>query len=394
MQLSTREQAQIAELAALSHGLLQQGRAAEAKDVLLTLDALSPGDAEILKLLGDALFELGRHGEAAESYARAGRLNPKLSAHHMNLHHAHILRGEVSQAWKAYEWRLAERGGRVSTRAFPIPQWRGEPIEGKTILVHAEQGFGDMIQFVRYLSTLKALGAHVVLDMFAPLLRLFQGLEHVDVLVGPGDPAPAADVHTPLMSLPLAFDLGGVIPLDAETPYLHADPKIVERWSRRLPSGSLKVGIVASGNPGHQHDSRRSIPLDVLAQGLPPDATYVLIQQQVRDSDLSALASRPDIVQVGEALEDYADTAGLCAALDVVVSVDTSVVHLAGALGRPTWLLLPHFPDWRWEMEGDRTRWYPTMRLFRQPRTGDWSAVASAVRNEIMLRMAQGEGHG
>lgn len=384
MQLSAFEQAQVAELAALSNGLLQQGRAAEAKDILAALHAMTPGDVDILQVLGDAHYALRSYDEAADSYARAGRLDPRLAARHMKLHHAHVLRGEFPQAWKAYEWRLAERGGQVATLPLSIPQWRGEPIDGKTILVHPEQGLGDMIQFVRYLRTLKALGAQVVLDTFGPLRRLFQGLDHVDILIGGiGEPSPPADVHTPIMSLPLAFELGGVTPLESEPPYLRADPEIAARWRRRFASASLKVGIVVSGNPGHQHDNRRSMPLDALAPGLPLGPTYVLIQQQVRDADLAALASRPDIVRIGDDLQDYADTAGLCAALDLILSVDTSVAHLAGALGRPTRLLLPHFPDWRWELEGDQTRWYPSMRLFRQVSPGDWSAVANAVRDEI-----------
>lgn len=387
MQLSAFDQAQVAELATLSGVLLQQGRAAEARDVLVTLAALAPEDADILRRLGDACHALGRWADAADSYARAGRLDPALAPHHMKLHHAHCLRGELSQAWAAYEWRLAERGGPVSTRTLALPRWWGEPLAGRTILVHAEQGFGDTIQFVRYLPTLKALGARVVLDAFAPLWRLFQGFEPVDVLAAVGEPLPKADVHSPLMSLPFAFDLGGVTPLEAEAPYLRADPEIAGRWARRLSSAPLKVGLVASGNPGHRQDARRSLPLAVLAQGLPPGPTYVLIQKEVREADRAVLASRPDIVQVGDELEDYADTAGLCAALDLVLSVDTSVAHLAGALGRPTRLLLPHFPDWRWEPMGDRTRWYPSMRLYRQAAAGDWSAVTSAVRDEITRRL-------
>jgi hypothetical protein len=383
MQLSAFEQAQVAELATLSEAMLGEGRAEEARDVLLALLAITPGDANLLRHLGDALHALGSYADAAECYAGAGQRDPKLSAHYANLHHAHLLRGEASQAWKAYEWRLAERGGPVVTRRFPIPQWRGEPIEGRTILVQAEQGLGDAIQFARYLRTLKSLGARVVFDVFGPLLRLFRSLQDVDVLVGPGEPLPPADVHTPLMSLPHAFDLGGIAVAEAEIPYLRADPEIVSRWTAELPTGAPKIGLAASGNPSHPHDARRSIPLEALAQGLPPGPAYVLIQQDARGADRAALQARPDIRLAGDALGDYADTAGLCAALDLVVSVDTSVAHLAGALGRPVRLMQPHFPEWRWEPEGETTRWYPTMRQLRQAEAGDWTAVTNALRSEI-----------
>jgi tetratricopeptide (TPR) repeat protein len=456
MQLTQTEQAdvsaQVAELVGIAEGLLQAGRAGEAKEVLETLNAVSPGSFPILKLLGvacalqgdflgaqphldaaaalsgddalvwntlsvccfeageferalaaadrtvqlqpalpeahdnqgNALYALKRYADAAESYGRAGRLNPKLARHHLNLHHSYMLRGEHALAWKSWEWRLGERGGPEPARDIPAPRWSGvEPLGGKTILLLAEQGLGDCIQFVRYASTLEALGAKVILEAYAPQVGLFEGVAGVCAIIAKGAPLPAIDVFASILSLPLAFIHGGIAAEGTPVPYLKAPAAGVAKWRDRLGAERLNVGLVASGSTTHPRDAHRSIPLSTLAEGLPQGANYVLIQKEPRDRDRAFLDQRPDIALISEELGDYADTAALCEALDLVISVDTSIAHLAGALGRPTWILLPHFPDWRWDMEAQTTDLYPTAQTIRQAAEADWSSVTDQIGRQL-----------
>jgi hypothetical protein len=272
----------------------------------------------------------------------------------------------------------------VPSRSFQAQRWTGrESLQGRTILIHAEQGVGDAIQFARYVGVVAELGARVVFETYAPLMSLFRGRWGVAELMANGEAPPPVDFHCPLMSLPLAF-LNAKITTEPGVPYLDAEPEAVGRWRARIGGDRLNVGLIVSGNPAHGKDAQRSLPLEQLAEGLPEGANYWLMQKQPRERDLAFLPQRPDIALVSDELGDYADTAALCEALDVVISVDTSVAHLAGALGRPTWILLPHFPDWRWgQNESETTHWYPSARLFRQTQPDDWTAVRQAVRREL-----------
>jgi tetratricopeptide (TPR) repeat protein len=345
---------------------------------------LEPQAAETHFNRGNVLHELGRYAEAADSYARAGLYDPKHSKAFMNRSHCFLMVGDYARGWEEYEWRLSERGGPVPSRSFQAQRWTGrESLDGKSILLHAEQGLGDALQFTRYVGLVADLAAKVVFETYAPLMSLSRGRFGVAELIANGDTPPPVDFHCPLMSLPLAF-MNAKVEAEPEVPYLSAEPEAVARWRARLGGGRLNVGLIVSGNPAHARDAQRSLPLEVLAGGLPEGAAYWLVQKQPRERDLAFLPQRPDIALISEEFGDFADTAALCEALDVVISVDTSVAHLAGALGCPTWILLPHFPDWRWgQNESERTHWYPSARLFRQKDPDDWTAVRDAVRRGL-----------
>jgi hypothetical protein len=259
----------------------------------------------------------------------------------------------------------------------------GDPVAGKTVLLHAEQGYGDTLQFCRYAPLVAALGATVVLEVPLALKPLLGSLRGVSLLVAKGGVTPAFDLHCPLMSLPLAFATR-LDTIPADVPYLQADPVRRQAWRQRLDEvsapGRCRVGLAWSGNPRHNNDENRSIRLEQLAPLYGLDATFVSLQPLVRERDKACLA-QSGIVNPGAELTDFADTAALMDALDLVICVDTSVAHLAGALGRPLWVLLPRVPDWRWLLDRDDSPWYPTARLFRQDKPGDWPAtIGNAVQ--------------
>jgi hypothetical protein len=269
-----------------------------------------------------------------------------------------------------------------------VPQWKGEDIAGKTILLHAEQGFGDTIQFVRYAPMVAARGAHVVLEVQAPLRRLMSNLPGMDRVIKHGDLLPKFDLHCSLMSLPLAFNTE-VDTIPGDVPYLSAPSSAIAEARERFPSreegtGSLRVGIVWSGNPEHRGDAQRSIHLSALEPlaGI-PGVTLISVQKGTPAAQIREVSEelRSQIVDADAALNDFADTAALVSTLDLVISVDTAVAHLAGALGVPVWLIVPYLADWRWLENREDSPWYPTARLFRQPTPGDWGgAVARVMR--------------
>jgi hypothetical protein len=252
-------------------------------------------------------------------------------------------------------------------------------LAGKTILLYAEQGFGDTIQFVRYLPMLAARGAKIVLEVPDSLMPLIGAVDGVIAMISRGQPHPPIDLHCPLMSLPRAFGTT-LATIPATVPYLRTPAERVEAWRARLPaSGKLRVGLVWSGKPTHRNDHNRSIAFERLAPLLAvPNIDFVSLQRDVRETDAAALRNaavlRPDLDQA-----DFADTAAIIETLDLVIAVDTAVAHLTGALAKPLWLLLPLCPDWRWMLECDDSSWYPGSRLFRQPRIGDWDSVIPRV---------------
>ena len=273
---------------------------------------------------------------------------------------------------------------------FPQPLWRGDvDLHGKTILVLEDEGFGDTIQFARYIPDLVERGARVVLRVGDPLHPLLSGLPGIAECSPKSDPSlPSFDLHVPTCSLPLAFGTR-LDTIPADIPYLPAPPQSrVQAWEKRLedrlgPRRRFRVGLVWSGRPTHVNDHNRSIPLAMLSRILDVDAAFVSLQKDPRPSDKAAL-DRTGIVDLTSDLTDFAETAALVSCLDLVISVDTSVVHLAGALGRPVWTLLPHVPDWRWLLDRDDSPWYPTMRLFRQTVSRDWADVIDRVRAELV----------
>jgi tetratricopeptide (TPR) repeat protein len=342
--------------------------------------ALQPVYPEAFSNRGATLWELKRHNEALASYDRAIALQPEFPEAHWNAASLRLLTGDFDRGWAEYEWRWKYKTMALGRRNFAQPLWRGEPIEGKTILLHSEQGLGDAIQFCRYVALVAARGARVVLEVDKRLLDLMTSLAGAAQIIPAGNALPDFDLHCPLLSLPRAFHtLLETIPSD--TPYLRALPQQLTKWSTRLgPKQGLRVGLIWSGNLAHHRDQVRSIELGALTPLLDTGATFFSLQKDIRPADAAVLAGRKDIVQLAGELADFSDTAAVMAQLDLIISVDTSTVHLAGALGRPVWILLPYLPDWRWLLDRDTSPWYPTARLFRQNETRRWDSVVLRVQ--------------
>ena len=345
--------------------------------------ALNPQMADAHASRANVLSCLNRPVAAIEAYDRALALNPADGTSRFGRSLCNLTLGRWDEGWAEYEWRWTDVGGLVPRHVVPAPLWLGrECLAGKSVLLHAEQGLGDAIQFVRYAKAVAGLGALVSIQAHPPLVELFSQLDGVSRVLPLDGPAPPVDAHCPLMSLPLALTRAGAS-CEVQTPYLAAPPHRTEAWRRRLRGkAGLNIGLVCSGNPAHSNDAGRSLPLDLLETALPVGPAYHLLQTEVRERDLAALARRSDIHALGEELDSFADTAAACAAMDLVVTVDTSVAHLSGALGRPTWILLPAHPDWRWGLEGDRTHWYPSARLYRAGPAG-WAEPLDRLRRDL-----------
>lgn len=347
--------------------------------------ALRPDCAEFYGNRGIAQFELGEFAAAIASYDLATAYQPDYLNAHWNKGLASLLLGDFAQGWRLYECRWhRESEAAIRRSELTQPLWLGgQSLAGKTLMLHGEQGFGDMLQFCRYAPLLAAQGARVVLEVLRPLQALMQSLPGVAEVVVKGQPLPAHDLQCPLLSLPFACQTR-LENIPATTPYLFSDAARRAAWGERLGEPSRpRIGLVWSGNPQHKNDHNRSLALSELLPWLPPEFDYLCLQKDVREADQALLAAS-GIRHFGEALTDFAETAALCASLDLLISVDTSVVHLAGALGKPAWVLLPQVPDWRWLLERDDSPWYPAMRLYRQMQAGDWSSVLRRVQGDLL----------
>jgi tetratricopeptide (TPR) repeat protein len=345
--------------------------------------AVQPDYAAAHSNRGASFYETMRFDEALASYDRAVEADPTFPDAHWNEASLRLLMGDLKRGFAEYEWRWLYERLAPAKRDYPQPQWRGEDIAGKTVLIYSEQGFGDTIQFCRYAAPLAERGARVVFEVESQMQRLAQSLAGPAEVLTKGSPPPDFDFHCPLMSLPFAFGTE-LATIPARTPYLSASADAVAAWQARLPQdGRRKIGLCWSGNAAHHRDGERSIAFDALAPLLDADATFVVVQKDVREADAAALNARGDILQAGDALGDFADTAALVTQLDLVITVDTSVAHLAGALGKPVWVLLPRIPDWRWLLGRDDSPWYPTARLFRQDDSAAWPPVIARVREAL-----------
>jgi tetratricopeptide (TPR) repeat protein len=337
--------------------------------------ALKPDYAEAHNNRGNCLEDMMRMGEALFSYKNALALQPDYPEAHWNLAINRLRVGDLKTGWAESEWRWKCPTLQLRSRDFSQPLWLGrESIEGKTILLHGDQGLGDAIQFVRYVPLVAARGARVLLEIDRALLELCSGLPGVSEIIPSGGTLPASDFHCPLGSLPLAFDtVLNTIP--QVTPYLSTGDGAGASKERLGSTKSPRVGLVWAGNPNHRNDRNRSIPLEALLPLLDMDAQFFGLQKELRHGDRAVLRERKEIVDLGPELENFAETAAIIQNLDLLISVDTSVAHLAGALGRPVWILLPYVPDWRWQLIRMDSPWYPTARLFRQSETRDWQSV-------------------
>ena len=330
-----------------------------------------------------ALFakDLLRLPEAQAGLDRALALKPDYALAQYNQAMLLLLTGQFQPGWSLYESRFrSTRTPRILSR----PRWSGdEPLQGRTLLLHAEQGLGDTIQFCRYARLAQQRGARVLVEAPLPLVGLLQTLEGVTSIHAEGSSLPDFDLHCPMMSLPLAFGTGATT-IPAPAAYLQADPEMQARWAARLgPRTRPRIGLAWSGSAQNPNDTRRSIALAQWLPSLRPDIDCISLHKDLRPADAEALRAHGGIRHFGEAQTDFTDAAALAAEMDLVVSVDTSLAHLAAAMGRPTWVLLPHMPDWRWQLARVDSPWYPSARLYRQASPGDWAGVLAAVRHDL-----------
>lgn len=366
-----------------ANALANLGRPAEALAAFDRVLGFMPQHVQAWNNRGNALTALKRHREAVDSFARAIALRPDYADAHFNQSLALLAGGDYARGFAEYEWRW-RRTGMPPPRDFGRPLWLGEtPLAGKTILVHSEQGLGDSIQFARYVPMVAAAGAKVVLETHAELKSLLSRLKGVSDVAARGETLPAFDVHCPLGSLPLAYrTMPANVP--ADIPYLSADESRVTNWRARIAAlAKPRVALVWAGNVSHSNDRNRSMAFLQIRPLLESRINFVSLQRELRAGDGEALKAASGILHLGDSVADLDDTAAILALCDLVISVDTSVTHLAAALGRPTWVLLPFSPDWRWTLEGERSPWYPAARPFRQPKMGDWESVIARVRSEL-----------
>ena len=370
---------------------LQLSQLDRLEETLEALDALPPDEAtEPQRLLrrGVTLFGLQREEEALRCYAAAIALKPEEPRPHFDVSMHRLAMGDMPAAWAEYEWRWKVPDFPSARRPFTQPLWRGEALgPGRTLLLHAEQGLGDTLQFCRYAALAAARSeARVVLEVQPQLVGLMRRLAGPAQVLANGEPLPAFDAHCPLLSLPLAFGTS-LETIPAPVPYLTSDPALREAWRRRLgPAGRRRIALVWAGNSANGTDLRRSMPLASAAALLGLDAEIIGLQMEVPARDEAALAAMPGLRMVGPDCPGMEPTAAVVSLMDAVVTVDTSMAHLAGALGRPVFVLLAQPCDWRWMLRREDSPWYPTARLLRQRVRGDWDEVIA----RLVPLLAQG----
>jgi tetratricopeptide (TPR) repeat protein len=366
------------------NALARRDRFAEAIAAYDRAIAIAPGYVKAHNNRGIALYALNRHREALANYGKALALDKDFADAHVNEAHALLALGDFARGFAANEWRWKLATVAPHRRTLRQPLWLGTPAIGRrTILLHAEQGYGDTIQFVRYVGPLARDGARVVLEVAPALKHLMSGIDGAACVLARGEALPPFDVHCPLASLPLAMktEPAGI---PAEIPYLAAPADRLAKWRARLDALERpRIALVWSGNAAHANDRKRSIALGRLQSLWSIDGgSFVSVQRDLRADDAPVLAGAPRLIHVGEELSDFADTAAVLALADLVISVDSAVAHLAGAMGRPLWILLPFSADWRWMLDREDSPWYPTAKLFRQSSVGDWASVIARVRAE------------
>jgi len=366
-----------------ANGQLDEAVAACSKAI-----SLKPDLAEPHNILGNALHNQGRLDEAIAAYRRALALKPEYPEAHFGLASSLLMRGDFPQGWEEYEWRWKCRDFPSPKRSLAGLQWDGGPLENRTLLLHAEQGLGDAIQFIRYVPWAARRGGKVIVECQPELQRLLGTVAEKCRIVPRGSALPDHDWHCPLASLPRIFRTNwGAIP--AEVPYLHPEPHLLDSWRPKVidpaaPPAGLKVALAWAGNPTFKYDRSRSMSLDRLA-ALAQVSGVSFFSVQKGHAAPQAQTPPPGLrlVNLAPELHDFADTAAVLSMVDLVITTDTSVAHLAGALGRPVWVMLQFVPDWRWLTQREDSPWYPSMRLFRQPARGDWAAVIKRVADEL-----------
>lgn len=383
IELDARHAKALANLAGIRRG---QGRFEDAVALAERAVAAGPEDAETHNNLGNALKDLGRAEDAVTAYARAVDLAPDYALGHWNLSLALLLSGRLEEGFAEMAWRWRWSGFPAPRRDFAQPLWQGEALDGRCVLLHAEQGLGDAIQFLRYAPLVRARGGGVVIEVPQALVPLADPAGLADRVLAPGgDPGPF-DCHAPFLDLPRIFATS-LHTIPAEIPYLAPDPARRAHWQERLGAApGLKVGLNWCGNPKIAVERFRRLPVDALAPLFAvPGVRFYSLQKGPGGPAQPALAESP-IIETGEA--PLTETAALMANLDLVITSDTAIAHLAGALGVPTWLALHNAPDWRWLLGRADSPWYPSLRLFRQASAGDWAGVIERLARELADRAA------
>ena len=342
-------------------------------------------EAEVHNNLGTTLAALGRPAEALASFQLALKLKSDYPEVHWHQALTYLQMGDMAQGWPKYEWRWKRK--RARPRLFQQPLWDGGSLEGKTILLWCEQGLGDNLQFIRYVPMVKRLGAKVIVECRTELMSLISSCSGIDELVPERSELPPFDVQLPLMSLPGIFGTT-LTTIPADEPYLSADPARVEAWHKEINGDSksadkLKIGIAWQGNPKHRWDRHRSFAPDYFQTMSRMKGVELFSLQKGPHEQISELCRRPSLVDLGSRLQDFADSAAVMQSLDLVITCDSAPAHLAGALGLLVWVALSTMSDWRWLIRRDDSPWYPTMRLFRQKRLGDWDYVFSRLNEEV-----------
>ncbi len=365
--------------------LLDMGRIEDALQAIRKATALKPDSADAQSNLGAVLSAAGQTTEAIAAYERAIGSAPHLAIAHMNLGFALLRDGQYQRGWQEYEWRGLADG--IPPREYPKPRWQGQPLTGKTILLYAEQGLGDAIHFARFVTVLAGQGARVIFAVHPPLVALMQSLSGVSQVIPLDTPPPPFDMYQSIMSVP---GILGILPtaIPAPSPYIEPDPARTAAWRARLGAQGFKIGIVWEGKGETPMQRARSTTLAHFAGIASIDGVRLISLQ--KDGDISTAVF--PVENLGEAFDAgpdaFLDTAAVIRNLDLVLTIDTSVAHLAGALGAPTWVAVPFAPDWRWGDRGGTNPWYPSMRVFRQPTPADWGSVFAGLESAVRERLS------
>ncbi len=376
----------------LGIALMEQGRLEEAVASYEQALRVKPDYAEAHNNLGIALGDQGNLEEAVASYQQALRLKPNYAEAHKNLALTWLLLGNFEQGWLEYQWRWQCK--EFSPPGFQQPLWDGAALQGQTILLHAEQGLGDTLQFIRYAPLVQERGGTVLMACPAPLIRLLAGCPGIDRLIPQGGSLPPFDVHAPLLSLPKILGTT-LVTVPAKVPYLFADADLTTQWGRELKQfPAFKIGIGWQGSPKYRDDRSRSIPLVHFEPLARLEGVQLFsLQKGPGTEQLRALADRFPVTDLGSRLDEasgaFMDTAAVMKNLDLVITSDTAIAHLGGALGVPVWVALPLVPDWRWLLHREDSPWYPTLRLFRQTERGNWPQVFERKAAEVKKLIAR-----
>jgi hypothetical protein len=382
--MTPAELAQVRAVEQQGWALANAGRHAEAEALVRPYLATGSGPIALWRLMAAALRPQGRIAETRVIQEMLTAHAPGDLTARYDLAETLLLLGEFERGWREYRHRYSLAHTAIIERKVQLPRWNGQPIPGKTLLIHDEQGYGDTFQFMRMVPWAKAAsGARVILEVNAETYSLAQRTAGFDDVVMRGALPPQFDMHCEMMSLPMIMGLK-LADLPGAIPYMSADPARVEKWRERLAGLPRPlVALVWAGRPTHGNDANRSMSLAQLAPLAQTGATFVAIQKGPASAQAGEPPAGMPLVSLSDEIADFEDTAAILSVVDLLISVDSSPVHLAGALGRPVWVMLPFVPDWRWLMERNDTPWYPSMRLYRQGARGDWGGVMQAMARDL-----------